>query len=294
LGERLKGKVAIVTGSGRGIGRAEAMALAAEGAKVVVNDLGVARDGTGADASPADEVVVEIKALGGDAVASYDDITKMESGVKMARQAVDAFGRLDILVNNAGIQINRPVFDITEDEFDRTLAIHLKGHWSTIRGAIDVFKEQGSGCIINTASLAGLGQLRHVDYCAAKEGIAGMTRALALELLPYNIRVNDVRPRAETRMLDPQPGEAPRARFVPPPGTNRDPAVIGAMVVFLASDEAKEITGRDFFVAGNEISLLSLPIKERTIMREEGWDIESISRFFPSTMGPLMKPPVAY
>src|SRR5262249_4130686 len=130
-----------------------------------------------------------------------DDITSLENGRKIVRQAIETFGRLDILVNNAGIQINRSVFDITEDEFDRTLAIHLKGHWSMIRAARDVFREQRSGCIINTASMAGLGQMRHVDYCAAKEGIVGMTRALALELTPFNIRVNDIRPRGMSRMI---------------------------------------------------------------------------------------------
>lgn len=304
MSDRLKDKVAIVTGAGRGIGKAEAIALAAEGASVLVNDLGVARDGTGADASPADQTVAEIKALGGAAAANHDDITVIANGGRIVKQAVDTFGRLDILVNNAGIQINRPVFEITEDEWDRTIAIHLKGHWSMIRAAIEVMREQGGGSIVNTGSMAGLGQLRHVDYCAAKEGIIGMTRALALELLPFNIRVNDVRPRALTRMItERRPEEmgererqmqqqAPAATAGPDP--NRDPAMIGAMVVFLASDAAASVTGRDFFVQGNEISLMTLPVKERSIIREGGWDADAIERAFPSAFGALIKPPVAY
>ena len=301
MGDRLKGKVAIVTGSGRGIGRAEALALASEGASVVVNDLGVARDGTGSDSSPADDTVAEIKARGGTAVANGDDITDMANGRRIVEQAVSAFGRLDILVNNAGIQINRNVFEITEDEWDRTISIHLKGHWSMTRAAIEVMRASGGGSIINTASMAGLGQARHVDYCAAKEGIVGLTRALALELFDYKIRVNDIRPRATTRMItERRPedmGERERQmRQQGPPAADpsRDPSMLGAMVVFLASDAASEITGRDFFIQGYEISLMSLPEKERSVFREGGWDVESIERVFPNTFGPLIKAPVAY
>lgn len=297
MGDSLKGKVALVTGAGRGIGAAEAMRLAMEGAKVIVNDLGVLRDGTGADASPADDVVAAIKAAGGEAVANYDDITQMENGRKMARQAVETYGRYDILVNNAGIQINRGVFDITEEEFDRTIAIHIKGHWSTIRGAIDTFREQGGGCIINTASLAGLGQMNHVDYCAAKEGVIGLTRALALELMPYNIRVNNIRPRGLTRMIterrpEEMGGRQMSARDMDP--TGREPDRVAQFVAFLASDAAKDVSGHDFFVQGNEISLLSLPQKLRSAFHDDAWDVNSIKAAFPAVFGPVIHPPVPY
>jgi 3-oxoacyl-[acyl-carrier protein] reductase len=295
--DRLKGKVAIVTGAGRGIGRAEALALAAEGASVVVNDLGVARDGTGTDGGPADEAVAEIVSLGGRAVANYDDVTSMAGGESMVRQAIETFGRLDILVNNAGIQINRPVFDITEDEWDRTIAIHIKGHWSTIRAAIPGFREQGSGCIINTSSMAGLGQMRHVDYVTAKEGIIGMTRALALELLPYGIRVNNIRPRATTRMItERRPeeiGDQP-ARPVSSAPANRDPQTLGKIVVFLASDAAKDITGHDVFAQGDEISIMSLPKKERSVILPPGWDGDVMEAVLPGAISDVIRKPVPY
>ena len=296
VGDRLKGKVAIVTGAGRGIGRAEATALALEGAQVVVNDLGVLRDGTGADAGPAAEAVAEIKTLGGEAVANNDDISTIAGGENLIRQAVETYGRLDIVVNNAGIQINRPVFDITEDEWDRTIAIHIKGHWSTIRAAIPVFREQGSGCIINTASMAGLGQMRHVDYVTAKEAIVGMTRALALELGPYGIRVNNIRPRATTRMItERRPeeiGDAGRAQAQPQ--GNRDPMTLGKLVVFLASDAAAGINGNDFFAQGNEVSVMSLPHKERTVVLPDEYDNDDLEQLLPSTLGPSIRKPVPY
>lgn len=296
---RLDGKVAIVTGAGRGIGQAEALALAHAGASVIVNDLGVARDGTGNDSTPADDTVARIEAGGGKAAANYDDITTMDGGQRIIDQAVSSFGRLDILVNNAGIQINRSVLDVTEEEWDRTIAIHLKGHWSTIKAAIPVLRDGGGGSIINTASMAGLGQLRHVDYVAAKEGIVGLTRGLALELEPYGIRVNNIRPRAITRMIterrpdeigDPRP--QPQAH-VPLPA-NRDPSTLGNLVVFLASDAAAHITGNDFFAQGNEISLMSLPQKVRTVILPDEWDAELLSTVLPGALGDSIRKPIGY
>jgi len=274
---RLRERVAIVTGAGRGIGRSEALALAAEGASVIVNDPGVDRTGTGQDKGPADEVVAEIRAAGGQAAASYDNITSMASGERMVQQAIDSFGRLDIVVNNAGIQLNRTFFEITEEEWDLTMATHLKGHFAVIKPAAVVFKQQGSGRIINTSSLAGLGQLQHADYCAAKEGIAGLTRALALELGPYGMTVNAVRPRATTRMARAIPGAA----VVNP----RPPDRVAPLVVYLCTDAAAQINGRDFFVMDNQISLLSLPAMERSIFRDGGWDLDAIETAFPQALG---------
>src|SRR5713226_2922236 len=200
MGDRLKGKVAIVTGAGRGLGRAEALALAAEGARVVVNDLGGNVDGTGRDSGPADQVVAEITAAGGEAVANYGSVTSMEDGQRVVQQALDTFGRLDILVNNAGIIRNRMIFNMSEEEWDTVIAVHLKGHFTVTRFAAQVFRQQRSGRIVNTSSEAGLGGFGASNYAAAKEGITGLTRTLALELGRYGVTVNAIRPRAATRM----------------------------------------------------------------------------------------------
>lgn len=294
--DRLAGKVAVVTGSGRGIGKAEAIALARDGAHVVVNDLGVARDGLNRSSDPADETVQEIRSLGGSASANYDDVSTMEGGASLIGQAVREFGRIDIIVNNAGIQLNRPVTEITDDEWDRTIAIHVRGHWSTIKAALPHMQSQGSGCIINTASMAGLGQLRHVDYVTAKEAIVGMTRALALELAPYGIRVNNIRPRATTRMITErrpeEMGDSP-----PPPTTSmasRDPATLGSLVVFLASEAAAHISGNDFFAQGDEVSIMSLPQKVATAFLPAGWTTEDLERVFDSSFGSSIRKPIPY
>jgi NAD(P)-dependent dehydrogenase (short-subunit alcohol dehydrogenase family) len=278
MGERLAGKVAIVTGAGRGIGRGEALALAAEGASVVVNDAGVAPDGRGSEAAPADEVVAEIAAAGGKAAASYENIASFYGGQRLVRQTLATFGRLDIVVCNAGINLSRDAFAITEEEWDRMLAVHLKGHFAVIQPAAEIFRRQRSGRIITTSSLAGLGQLNHADYCAAKEGIAGLTRALALELGPYGVTVNAVRPRAATRM-------AAGVGVSGVAAAERPAERIGPFVAYLCTDAAAYINGRDFFVMGEEISLLSLPHPERTIVRPGGWDLEALEHTFPRTLG---------
>jgi 3-oxoacyl-[acyl-carrier protein] reductase len=278
MGDRLAGRVAIVTGAGRGIGRAEALALAAEGARVIVNDVGLALDGSGQDAGPADQVVAAIRAAGGEAAASYENVADVAAGARIVQQALDTFGRLDIVVANAGIQLNRDLFAITEAEWDLVMAVHLKGHFAVIQPAAEVFRRQRSGRIITTSSLAGLGQLNHADYCAAKEGIAGLTRALALELGPYGVTVNAVRPRAATRMA----GAAGVSAAV---AAARPAEQVAPLVVYLCTDAAAHVNGRDFFVMGEEISLMSLPHPERTIVRQGGWDLASLEVIFPRTLG---------
>jgi 3-oxoacyl-[acyl-carrier protein] reductase len=278
MGERLAGKVAIVTGAGRGIGRAEAMALAAEGARVLVNDPGSAPDGTGDEHGPADEVVEAIKSAGGEAYASYESVATMAGGARIVQQALDAFGRLDIVVANAGVQLNRDLFAITEAEWDLVMAVHLKGHFSVIQPAAEVFRRQRAGRIITTSSLAGLGQLNHADYCAAKEGIAGLTRALALELGPYGVTVNTIRPRAATRM-------ASAAGVSAAVAAERPAERVTPLVVYLCTDAAAHINGRDFFVMGEEISVMALPRPERTILRQGGWDVDSLEHMFPRLLG---------
>ena len=296
---RLEGKVAIVTGAGRGIGRGEALLLAREGARVVVNDLGGGPAGGGADESPADAVAAEIRDAGGEAVANYDSVATMEGGERIVRTALDAFGGLDILVNNAGILRDRMVFNMTEEEWDSVIDVHLKGHFSTTKHAGLVFRQQRSGRIVNTSSESGLGNMGQANYAAAKEGIVGMTRTCALDLGRYGATVNAIRPRAGTRLtLSPEMEEA-RARRqaaraargegdaspVASPVDALDPDLVAPLVVYLCTDAAADVNGRDFLVGGDEISLMSLPARERTIQREGGWTLDALERVFPRTLG---------
>ena len=200
MGDRLKGKVAIVTGAGRGLGRSHALALAAEGAKIVVNDLGVASDGSGTDASPAEQVANEIKKAGGDAIASFGNVTKLEDCQKTVQEAVDKWGRVDILINNAGVLRDRMVFNMSAEEWDIVIKTHLYGHFNCIRAVASQMRQQRGGRIVNTSSESGLGNLGQVNYSAAKEGIIGLTRTVARDLGRYGIICNAIRPRAGTRM----------------------------------------------------------------------------------------------
>ncbi|HML97483.1 MAG TPA: SDR family NAD(P)-dependent oxidoreductase [Tepidiformaceae bacterium] len=302
---RLAGRVAIVTGAGRGIGRGEALLLAKEGAKVVVNDFGGSVTGEGGTTSPADEVVAEIKEMGGDAVANYGNVASMADGEAMVKQALDTFGRLDILVNNAGILRDRIIFNMTEEEWDTVIAVHLKGHFTITRYASIVFRQQRGGRIVNTASESGLGNLGQANYSAAKEGIVGLTRTLALDLGKYGVTANAIRPRAATRLTLSPEMEAARQRreqlaaqagggATAPAGSTAQavtgiaamaPELVAPLVVYLCLDEAANVNGRDFIVGGNEISLMSLPQRERTIYKEGGWDLDSLARVFPTTLG---------
>ncbi|MFQ5925792.1 MAG: SDR family NAD(P)-dependent oxidoreductase, partial [Dehalococcoidia bacterium] len=200
MGDRLKGKVAVVTGAGRGIGRAEALLLAEEGAKVVVNDLGGAPDGSGEATSPADEVVKEIKDRRGEAVANYDSVATPEGGENIIKTAIDTFGRLDILINNAGILRDRMVFNMSPEEWDAVIKVHLYGHFNCTRPACVIFRQQRSGRIINTSSEAGLGNMGQANYSAAKEGIVGFTRTVARDMGRYGVTCNAIRPIAATRL----------------------------------------------------------------------------------------------
>ncbi len=301
MANRLEGKVAIVTGGGRGIGRAEALALAAEGAAVVVNDLGGAVDGSGASSGPADEVAAEIRAAGGRAIANYDSVTDMAGGERMVKQALDEFGRLDILVNNAGILRDRMIFNMSEEEWDAVIGVHLKGHFTATRFASIVFRQQRSGRIVNTSSESGMGNMGQANYSAAKEGIAGLTRTLARDLGRYGVTANAIRPRAKSRMtVSPEMEEAARrsraAGLRPDAGDAISmmdrlmPEYVAPMVVYLALDEAGYINGRDFIVGGNQISLVSLPEMERSIYNPRGyWTLDELVQVVPQSLGQGLK-----
>jgi len=289
MGDRLKGKVAIVTGAGRGIGRGEALALASEGAKVVVNDLGGTADGTGAAASPADEVVAEIKKMGGEAVANYDSVTTSAGGENIVKSAVDAFGKLDILVNNAGILRDKMVFNMTEEEWDLVQKVHLYGHFFTTKHACILFRQQRSGRIINTSSSAGLGStFGQANYGAAKEGIVGLTRQVSRDMGRYGVTCNAIRPNAGTRLtlsdqLKAAWKKAGREAAIAAM-EHANPDDIAPLVVWLASDDAANVNGRTFYVQTGLVALYSEPIHEKSIVKVGGWTIDELFNFMPNTL----------
>jgi len=290
MGDRLKGKVAVVTGAGRGLGRAHALALAAEGAKVMVNDLGGAMDGTGADKAPADEVVAEIKKMGGEAVANYDSVATMEGGERIIKAAIDNFGRLDILVNNAGVLRDRMIFNMTEEEWDTVINVHLKGHFTCTKHACVVFRQQRSGRIINTSSISGVGNMGQANYSAAKEGIVGFTRTVARDMGRYGVTCNAIRPAAATRLtMTPELKAAWEKRAAAGLGAVSDagqhlPEAIAPIVVFLCTDEAANINGRTFQVRGGEVHLMTDPVAIRSIYKAGMWTVDELCKLVPMSL----------
>ncbi len=288
MADRLKGKVAIVTGAGGGIGRGHSLALASEGAKVVVNDLGGAVDGSGASSSAADKVVDEIKAAGGEAVANYDSVTTVEGGENIVKTAVDNFGKLDILVNNAGILRDRMVFNMSPEEWDAVLKVHLYGHFNTTRPACVLFRQQRSGRIINTASTSGLGNRGQSNYAAAKEGIVGFTRTVAIEMGRYGVTCNAIRPNAGTRMTmsddmkqaAERSGHSALIQYM----ESMKPEDIAPLIVWLASDASANVNGRTFFVQTGRIALYSEPVQERMIVKNGGFTIDELFDNMPMTL----------
>ena len=256
----LEGKVAIVTGAGRGIGRSHALALAAAGAKLVVNDLGAALSGEGRDETPAQQVVAEIEAAGGEAAANGENVADFAGAGRMVEQAIERFGRLDILVNNAGILRDRMLVNMTEDEWDAVIAVHLKGHFGPTRHAAAYWRERAKAGetlrarVINTSSPSGVfGNVGQANYGAAKAAIAGFTLIAAQELQRYGVTVNCIAPNARTRMTEETFGD------LPPPQDGfdpLDPANMAPLVVALAADDAQDITGQCFFVWGGSINVL--------------------------------------
>ncbi len=285
MAKRLAGKVAVVTGAGRGIGRGEALALASEGAKVVVNDLGGAVDGSGAARSPADEVVAEITKLGGQAVANYDSVATIQGGENIVRAAVHNFGKVDILVNNAGILRDRMLFNMTEEDWDLVVKVHLYGHFYTIRAVTPLFRQQKHGRIVNTSSVAGLNATTYgqANYGAAKEGIVGLTRKVARDVGRYGVTCNCIRPNAGTRLTlsDEMKKARPEAmaRF-----EQMKPEDIAPLVVWLASDDAANVNGRTFYVERGRIGLYSEPVLEKQLVKVGGWTVDELFMLMPAAM----------
>jgi NAD(P)-dependent dehydrogenase (short-subunit alcohol dehydrogenase family) len=287
----LEGKVAVVTGAGRGIGREIALLLAKQGAKVVVNDLGGGEDGTGGEAKVADDVVKDINAAGGTAVGNYEAVGTMESGKKIIQTALDSFGKLDILVNNAGILRDRMIFNMTEEEWDGVLKVHLKGTFACTRAAVPLMREQKSGRIINFTSTSGLvGNLGQANYGAAKMGIVGFTKVVALDMAKYNVTANCISPFAWTRMIGTIPTETEAQKKRVEKLKKMSPADIAPLVAYLASDEAQYVSGQIFGVRGKEIFIFSQPRPVRSIHHSDGWTPDRLAEMFKGSLGMHLVP----
>jgi NAD(P)-dependent dehydrogenase (short-subunit alcohol dehydrogenase family) len=282
----LDGRVAIITGAGRGIGREHALLFAAEGAKVVVNDLGGAMDGTGGDKTPAQEVVEEIKAMGGEAIVNGDDVSDWEGGQRLINSAVEAFGDLHILVNNAGILRDRVLINMTEEEWDVVVKVHLKGHFVPTRWAATYWREQTKAgkevkaSVINTSSTSGLlGNPGQANYGAAKAGIGAFTVITAQELSRYGVRVNALAPAARTRLTEATPGLGD-VIAAPSDGAvfdRWDPANISPLVAWLAQADCPA-TGKVYFVQGGRIAAMNNWSMGRAIEKDDRWTVDQLNK----------------
>ena len=290
---RLDGRVAIVTGSGRGIGRSVALLLARQGAAVVVNDLGVALDGSGTDASPAQQVVKEITAAGGQAAASGADISDHAAAEGLIGEAIENFGRLDVVVNVAGILRDRMIFNMAEQEWDDVIRVHLKGtfntskfaaaHWRSLR------EETAQNRIINFTSVSGLhGAPGQPNYAAAKMGIVGLTMSCANSLAKYGVTANAISPGAATRMTASVPDERRRGSL-PAQTDERSPDNVAPIVAYLASEQSGWINGRVLHSSGYEVSLYNNPQPISRIIGTSAWDVDDLAAQVERSFGPLLR-----
>ncbi len=276
----LDGKVAVVTGGGTGIGRAVSLDLAAAGAKLVVNDYGVSVDGRDPSSEPANEVVGKIRAKGGQAVASPESVATMAGGRAVVDLALKEFGDLHIVVCCAGILRERMIFNMSEEEWDAVIAVHLKGHFTVMQPATRHMREKKAGSIITFTSTAGLeGSPGQPNYSAAKEGIVGLTRSTALAMARYGVRCNAISPTADTRMTQRLPGERRGLATATPP------EAIGPVATFLASDKAAHITGQIIGVRGTEVTVYSHQAPLRTATSVEAWTPERLADVWDRALG---------
>ena len=287
----LEGKVAVVTGGGSGIGREVCKTMAAQGAQVVVNDLGTAVDGQGQSSSAADETVAMIQAAGGQATPNYDTVATPEGGQNMVQAAVDTYGKLDILVHVAGILRDRMVFNMSIEEWDAVINVHLRGAFCVNKPACVLMRAQKSGCIINFSSISGAGNSGQANYAAAKAGIMGLTRTVARDMAKYGVRANAIWPGANTRMTATVPEAARQIRAErglgenAPRPTERKPEHVAAVVAFLATDMAQDITGWTIGITGDRLSLIEDPRPVKTVFCPGGWSLDQVVDLWPGSLG---------
>ncbi|THT96303.1 SDR family oxidoreductase [Lampropedia puyangensis] len=281
----MDGKVVIVTGAGGGVGKAIALLAAAEGAKVVVNDLGVSLNGEKQALSPAEQVVQAIQTAGGQAIANADSVADWDSAQRMVEQAVDTFGRIDAVVNSAGILRDAIFHKLEPADFESVIRVHLFGAYNTSRAAASHFRAQGGGALVHMTSTSGLiGGLGQANYAAAKMGIVGLSRSISMDMARFGVRSNCIAPHAFSRMIESVPGLSPeeQERYLEKRRQTTRPEQIAPLAVLLCSDQAKDVSGQIFGARGNEVYLYNQPRPIRTLQRGEGWT--------PSTLAEQMIP----
>lgn len=281
----MKGKVAIVTGAGRGVGREIAICLAAEGASVVVNDLGASLQGEGQDLSPAQEVVDAIEAAGGQAIINGDSVAEYSGAENMVAAALEKYGRIDAVVHSAGILRDSIFHKLEADQFEAVLRVHLFGAFNISRAAAPHFRNQNAGAMVHMTSTSGLiGSVGQANYAAAKMGIVGLSRSISLDMARFNVRSNCIAPHAFSRMIESIPGKTPedQEREMEKRRTMTRADQIAPLAAFLCSDAAKDITGQIFGARGNEVYLYSQPRPIRTLHRDDGWTVAKLAETLPN------------
>lgn len=287
----LDGKVAIVTGAGQGIGRAIAEGLAASGARVVVNDIGVSLTGQSENAAIADEVVAAIEAAGGEALANAESIADWDGASRLVAAAQERFGRLDLVVNNAGILRDAIFHKLEPAEWQAVLDVHLTGSFNVSRAAAPAMRRQESGAFVFMTSTAGLiGNYGQANYMAAKMGLVGLMRSVAMDMQRFGVRANCIAPFAWSRMISSMPAETEAEKARVAKLQKMTPDKIAPLVAFLGSDAAREVSGQIFTVRNNEIFLMSQPLPIRSMHRADGWTPETIAELLPGAMGPSFSP----
>ena len=287
MSKLLEGKVIIVTGAGNGVGKGIALEAGRHGARVLVNDLGVALDGSGADTGPAQQTVNEIKAAGGDAAANTDSVAEFSSAEKMVQQCIDLWGRIDGVVNNAGNMRDVIFHKMAEAEFDAVIKVHLKGSWNMARAAAPHLKAQASGAFVHMTSSAGLiGNFGQSNYISAKMGVVGLSKAIALDMEKFNVRSNCIAPFAFTRLVNTIPTDTPEGQERFRVNSRMEVNKIAPFTCALMTDGAKDVSGQIFGVRANEIYLFSQPRPIRTAHNGDGWTVETcVERAIPMLKG---------
>ena len=301
MGTMMQGRAAVVTGAGRGIGRGIAIALAGQGAAVVVGDMGASLAGEGKDTRPAQQVVDQIRSAGGEAIAHHGDVSDFEQGTDLVETCLKQYGKVDAVVNCAGILRDRMIFNMSEDEWDAVIAVHLKGTFNVTRAASIRMRERGYGRIVSMSSTSALGAAGQPNYGAAKAGIMGLMWSCATGLKKYNVTANAVMPSGATRMIDSTPRgqqvyqETGRWPSETAAGTERDPDNVAPLVVYLCSDASAGVSGQVFASIGYQIVRLEMPRFVRALRGRRRWEPEEVAEWFPRTLGDggLLEPPAA-